>query len=58
VRPQFATLPEMRQDLGAETTGLTAEELLHLLFAEADQASTPAPAYRDAQPRVSPAASS
>ena len=61
VRSQFATmLMEIRQDLGSETKGLTAEELLHLLFAEAAQASTPAPAptYRDVQPRVSLAASS
>jgi hypothetical protein len=61
VRLQFATLlMEMRQDLGAETRGLTAEELRQLLFAETDRASTPAPAsaYRDMRPRVSLAASS
>ena len=61
VKVQFATLlMEIRQDLGSETTGLTADELLHLLFAEADQASTPAPAptYQDLQPRVSLAANS
>jgi|GEM_PF-2009361 len=61
VRAQFATLLlEMRQDLGSETTGLTAAALLPLLFAEAAQASTPvpAPAYQDLQPRVSLVASS
>jgi hypothetical protein len=57
---QFTTLlMEMRQDLGSETTGLTADELLHLLFVDAAQARAPAqaPAYQDLQPRVSLAAS-
>lgn len=56
VRSQFATLlMEIRQDLGAETAGLTAAELLPLLFANADQASAPANAssYQDRTPRVS-----
>jgi hypothetical protein len=55
-----AVLMEMRQDLGSETRGLTADELRHLFLTDADQASTPAPAptYQDLQPRVSLAASS
>jgi hypothetical protein len=55
VRSQVAkVLMEIRQDLGSEIQGLTAEELLPLL-ADADKASAlvPASAYQDLTPRVS-----
>lgn len=66
VRLQVANvLLEIRQDLGIETQGLTAEELLALLPAAADKVSAPANAsayhtnsYQDPTPRVSLASSS
>jgi membrane protein required for beta-lactamase induction len=60
VRLQFArVLMEVRKDLGLQTQGLLAEDLLRLLFAEADKASAPSKAhsYQDPRPRVSLASS-
>jgi hypothetical protein len=53
-------LMEMRQDLGVKTRGLTVEELLPLLLAEADRTSVPGSTspYENLTPRVSLASSS
>jgi hypothetical protein len=43
VRSQLAkVLLEIRKDLGSDTVGLTAEDLRHLLFADAEAMSIPA----------------